>query len=141
MARSRGTWTSAYSSPFARLVANVTEDGECWLGPEQSTGRGGYCQASFRVPGLDGRVVKFSAHILAWIACETELVDLDELYLAYLEFRCSGLVIDHECERVACRRPKHLFPCTQRENIMRGRERRAARAVEFAVEPETALDF
>lgn len=133
-------WTSAYSSPYARLVANVIEDDACWLGQESSKGRGGYRQVNFRIPGRGGRITKFSAHILTWIAHETGFTKLDDLYLAYVEFRCSGLVIDHECEQVACRRPLHLFPCTQSENIRRGRARRAARA-ELAVESEVTLDF
>ena len=118
-------FVSPYSSPYARLVANVIEDGECWLGIEKSAGRGGYQQVNFRVPGLGRRIVKFSAHILTWIANETALTNLDDLYLAYLEFRCSGLVLDHTCNQRECRRPKHLDPCTQAVNIQRMRERRS----------------
>jgi hypothetical protein len=121
------TFRPAHSSPYARLVANVTELGECWVGTERSGGRGGYVQASFRVPGLGGRIVKFSAHILTWVAHETGAQTLDELYLAYLEFRHSGLVLDHTCVEPACRRPLHLEAVTQAVNIQRGHERRAAR--------------
>ena len=53
----------------------------------------------------------------------------DELYLAYLEFRASGLQLDHLCSEPACRRPSHLNPCTQSENIMAGRERDYQRAL------------
>lgn len=116
-----------YSSPYARLVANVTELGECWVGTERSTGRGGYVQVNFRVPGLGWRIVKFSAHILTWVAHETGAQTLDELYLAYQEFRHSGLVLDHTCVEPACRRPQHLEAVTQSVNVQRGHDRRAAR--------------
>jgi len=116
-----------HSSPFARLMANVTELDECWLGTERSGGRGGYLQASFRVPGLGGRIVKFSAHVLAHVAHETGLTSMDDLYLAYLEFRHSGLEIGHECHTPECRRPSHLKPMTHRENIAQRDARRSAR--------------
>lgn len=118
---------SPHSSPYARLVTNVVEDGDCWLGTERCSGRGGYLQVNFRVPGLGGRIKKFSAHILTWIADETGLTDLNDLFLAYTEFRESGLVLDHTCNHRECRRPKHLEPVTQAVNIQRSHERRSPR--------------
>lgn len=125
---------SPHSSPYARLVANVTEDGECWCGTEAS--RGGrtqaYIRVDFRVPGLGGRVQHFSAHVLTWVLAE--LADLglphdnDSLWLAYQEFRCSGLELDHTCNQPACRRPSHLEPATREEQEQRKRARMALRA-------------
>src|ERR1051325_1226624 len=121
-------FTPDHSSPFARLMANVTELGECWLGTERSGGRGGYLQASFRVPALGGRIVKFSAHVLAHVAHETGFTSLDDLYLACLEFRHSAVEIGHECHQPECRRPSHLKPMTPRENIAQRDARRSARS-------------
>lgn len=120
-------FVSPHSSPYARLVANVTEDGECWLGTEKSSGRGTYQQINFRVPGLGGRIKHFSAHVLAWIIDQTESADLNELFLYDLEFRCSGLEIGHGCHTPACRRASHLTPMTHRENIAQRDARRAPR--------------
>lgn len=39
----------------------------------------------------------------------------------------DGLVVDHLCEVRSCVRPDHLDPCTDRENLRRKYERRAAR--------------
>jgi len=132
-----------HSSIFGRLMANVTEHtvderlGACWLGTER-TGRtrGGYIQVNARVPGLGGRVVHFSAHVLAWVAHETGLMTMDELYLAYLEVRHSGLVLDHECNVRECRRPSHLDPVTQQVNVQRRHERDRNRTRIAAPEPE-----
>lgn len=101
-------------------MANVVEAGDCWLGTERSgRTRGAYQQVNFRVPGLGGRVVHFSAHILAWVCAEngTGYQDMDELFLWYWEFRASGLVLDHTCNNPECRRPTHLDPCTQKERL------------------------
>lgn len=123
---------SHHSSPYARLVANVIEDGECWCGTESArSGRTQlYVRVNFRVPGLGGRVVHFTSHVLTWVL--SELADMglpcdnDSLWLAYWEFRCSGLEIDHTCNQPACRRPKHLEPVTRLEQEQRKWERRRA---------------
>jgi hypothetical protein len=66
----------------------------------------------------------------------------DELFLAYHEFRASGLQIDHRCENPACRRPSHLQAVTQRENIAATKERRyqrqLARGDDFEAEHDPA---
>jgi hypothetical protein len=116
-------WTSPHSSPFARLMSNVTEDGDCWLGTERERSQYGYVRVNFYIPGLMRRV-KLSAHILARVADETGLTNIDELFLAYHEFRCSGLQLDHTCVAPACRRPDHLEPVTASENTQRMHDRR-----------------
>lgn len=120
-------FSSPHSSPYARLVANVIEHAECWLGTERTQGRGGYCQVNARIPGLGMRIKKFSAHILTWVAHETGATDWDDLFLYYHEFRCSGDVLDHTCNNRECRQPKHLEPVTQLVNIQRRDERRSPR--------------
>jgi hypothetical protein len=132
------SFTSPHSSPYARLVANVTELGDCWLGTERTSGRGGYIQVNARVPGLGGRVVHFSAHILTWVAHETGATSWDDLFLAYHEFRCSGFEIGHECHMPECRRPSHLTPMTHKENIAQRDARRSPRGA--AADPED-LEF
>lgn len=119
MARGRA-FTSPHSSPYARLTANVSEEGDCWCGTERSHARrGGYGQVTFWVPGL-GKSHKMSAHLLTWIASQIGVdATIDDLYLAYVEFRCSGLELDHVCENPYCRRPDHLDPVTHSENCLR----------------------
>lgn len=50
-------------------------------------------------------------------------MDRVELLHEYVNFRASGLQLDHECHNPSCRRPSHLTPRTQSENIRAGRER------------------
>ncbi len=134
---------SPHSSPYARLVANVTEGGpkgDCWLG-EGTPCRSGYLRSNWRIPGLGGAHVHLTSHILTWAWVKSEATTLDELYLAYQEFRRSGLVLDHTCEMPACRNPDHLEPVTQAVNLERMRDRRAKRAeargiVQYEPEPE-----
>lgn len=137
--------------PFGRLVAQCTEEvhverlGACWLGHERSSGRGGYLQCKFRIPGLGMKPTHFSAHLMTWTMDQLQSQDLDTLFLGYREFRASGLVLDHLCEQPACRRPDHLEAVTQKENLQRMRDRRAARRAardeEFAEELEEVLPF
>lgn len=123
-------FTSGHTSLYGRLVANVIEDNDCWLGTER-TGRtrGGYIQINARVPGLGGRVVHFSAHVLTWLIAQLDcvLIDIDEIYLAYLEVRHSGYEIGHSCHEPACRRPVHLSLLTHKENIAQRDARRSPR--------------
>ena len=125
---SRGDNFRQHSSTYARLVANVVEEGECWLGTEASIANYGYRRVSMRV---GGRHAKFLAHILMFCLMELRKLGIEEptceeLYLAYLEFRCSGLEIDHECNNPACRYPGHLQPLTRIENEHLKHKRRAA---------------
>lgn len=119
-------FTSPYGTPYARLVANVTEDADCWCGTDRTVDRWGYQQLNFWVPAL-GRRVKLMAHLCTWIWIEAGCTNVDELYLAYAEFRASGLVLDHTCVNSSCRNPIHLDPVTQVVNIQRRDERRAPR--------------
>jgi len=97
--------------------------GPCWVGQDGYQCRFGYRRLDLRIRGLNGRQKRLSAHILAWLLDHLGPLERDALYLAYLEFRSSGLQLDHLCHEPACRRPSHLNPCTQSENIRAGRER------------------
>jgi hypothetical protein len=107
-------------------VANVTEDGDCWLGTERSASSWGYRRTNWYVPGLK-RVVHLQSHIMTWIIAETGETDVDTLWLMYQEFRESGLELAHECHTPECRRPTHLTPMTHIENCAQRGERRSPR--------------
>lgn len=117
---------SPYSSPYARLVANVTEHAGCWEGTDRTADRYNYQQVNFWVPGLQ-RYVKLMAHLCTWIWVEAGCTSIDELYLAYQEFRASGLELDHTCVNPPCRNPGCLEPVTQLINTQRRDERRSPR--------------
>lgn len=119
-------FVSPHSSPYARLVANVIEDGECWLGTEKSEASFGYKRSNWYVPGLR-RIVHLQSHIVTWIASQVDVQTVDELWLYYAEFRASGLELGHECHEPACRRPSHLSPMTHVENCAQRSARRSAR--------------
>jgi hypothetical protein len=97
--------------------------GPCWVGQDGYACRYGYRRLDLRIRGLDGKQKRLSAHILAWLLDCLGPMERDDLYLAYLEFRASGLQLDHLCNEPSCRRPSHLNPCTQSENIRAGLER------------------
>jgi len=118
---------SPYSSPYARLVSNVTEHEGCWCGTDKTTCRFGYMQLNWWVPGLQ-RNVKLMAHICTWVWVEAGCTTIDELYLAYKEFRASGLVLDHTCVNSSCRNPDHLEPVTHAINCQRRNARRSPRS-------------
>lgn len=126
---------SPYSSPFARLVANVTEDDGCWFGTDRTACRFGYMQVNFYVPGLR-RYVKLMAHLCTWVWVEAGCTTVDELYLAYQELRASGLELDHTCVNPACRNPDHMEPVTHAVNVQRANERRSPRAAVDLTEAE-----
>lgn len=119
------TFTANYSSPYARLVANVIETGtpgdECWEGAD-TVCKWGYSRLNFRIRGVGHR--KLSAHIATWVAAQLGDADLVDLWWAYVEFRASGLELDHTCVNPRCRRPDHLEPVTHQENVQRSFERR-----------------
>ena len=131
--------TAVYSSPYARLVANVTETGtpgdECWEGSERAC-RYGYTRVNFRVAGVGH--VKLTAHIATWVASQLEGATLRELWDAYQECRASGLELDHTCTNPRCRRPSHLEPVTHSENVQRAHDRRRVR-VEYEPEPSEIM--
>lgn len=101
--------------------------GKCWVGQDGAECRYGYRRLDLRIRGLNGRQKRLSAHILAWLLDHLGPLQRDELFLAYTEWRASGLQLDHACEEPACRRPSHLNPCTQKENIAAGKERQYQR--------------
>lgn len=106
-------------------MANATETGtpgdECWEGGERGC-RYGYQRVNFRVAGVGHR--KLTAHIATWIAAQLPGASLVELWWAYVEFRASGLELDHTCVNPRCRRPGHLEPVTHSENMQRSFDRR-----------------
>jgi len=103
--------------------------GPCWVGQDGYRCHHGYRRIDLRIRGLNGRQKRLSAHILAWLLDQLGPMARDELFLAYLEFRSSGLQLDHRCDEPACRRPSHLNPCTQSENIRAGKERAYQRSL------------
>lgn len=126
--------------------------GPCWVGQDGGACRFGYRRLDFRIRSLGGSRKRLSAHILAWLLDHLGPTQREELFLAYAEFRASGMQLDHLCDEPACRRPSHLNPCTQSENIMAGKERQYQRdlARDLAKprpldvahdEPEEALPF
>lgn len=123
---------SPYGTPYARLTQTVFEGGDCWLA-EGPRCKWGYHRTHFWVPGL-GRRVHLTSHIALWCALHAEVHSVDDLYLAYLEFRCSGLELDHLCVVPACRNPAHLEPVTHSENVQRANDRRAAWRLAAGVE-------
>jgi hypothetical protein len=114
-----------YDNLWLRLMANTADpDNEqsCWIW-EAKRDRGGYGRVNVYVPGL-GAVVILMSHIAAWCWLEARCESADDLYLAYLEFRSSGLELDHRCVTPCCIRPDHLLPITGPENrALRGRVR------------------
>lgn len=135
----RGENFRQHSSVYAKLVANVTEDGDCWLGTERERASYGYVRTSLRI---GHRQVKCMAHILMYCIVQLrEELEIHEptnveLYAAYLEFRESGLEIDHRCNNPPCRFPGHLQPVTRAENEKLKHERRLALPVPENIEPE-----
>lgn len=117
-----------YTSPLARIVANTqpTADwsGACWQFTGRKRCRFGYGRMNFWVPGL-GKAVPLTVHIVSWICLQVdETLSPDELYLAYLEVRHSGLELDHMCVNPGCANPEHLQPLTPKQNIALRDQRR-----------------
>lgn len=115
--------------------------GPCWVGQDGAACRFGYRRLDLRIRGLNGRHVRLSAHILAWLLDHLGPMEREELFLAYSEFRASGLQLDHRCDEPACRRPSHLNPCTQSENIAAGKERQFQRDLARALANPTPVEY
>lgn len=99
------------------------ELGQCWVATRGRFCCFGYCREDYRIAGLGNKTKRLTTHILAWLLDNLGPMGRDELYLAYVEFRASGLQIEHRCETPGCRRPSHLEPMTQSENIRASKER------------------
>lgn len=111
--------SSPYLSVWDRLVKTVHEpenEQGCWIGRETKTCKYGYKRINLYVPGLQDRVA-VTSHVLLWVCLESGVFSADDLYLAYLEFRESGLTIDHLCYNTGCRNPDHLEAKTFIDNI------------------------
>lgn len=118
-----------YVTLYERIIANThepaTDDG-CWIWKGELSSNG-YPRISIRVPGLGGEHVKLQAHIALWVWMEAEPQDTDEFWLAYHEFRSSGLELDHACVTPSCVRC--TSPVTRSENeLLKHERRRDARA-------------
>lgn len=114
-----------YESLYERIIANthepITDDG-CWLWKGERSSNG-YPRINLRVPGVGH--VKLQAHIALWVWMEAEPESTEEFYLAYQEFKASGLELDHACVTPMCVRC--VSPVTRRENELLKHERRRAR--------------
>lgn len=110
-----------YDTMRDRLVANTAEPETacgCWPWTGSKKSRYGYGRLNIYVPGLRTNTA-VTAHVLAFVLLEADHMTTDELYLAYLEMRCSGLELDHTCENTACINPDHLDPTTPSINCQR----------------------
>src|SRR5512139_148265 len=99
---------SPYGGLWGRLMAASEPENDseqaCWAYALRTKCRYGYGRVNVWVPGLKKRV-KLTAHILAYILLESKATTVNDAYLAYLEFRCSGLELDHCCVNTSCLRP------------------------------------
>ncbi len=116
---------SPYDTLWCRLMANVAEpDNEqaCWnwLGKRD---RLWYGRLNLYVPAL-GETKTVMAHLAGWICHQAQPANADEFWLAYLEFSCSGLELDHLCVMPCCVNVDHLEPVTPSENCRRRDTRR-----------------
>ena len=106
-----------YSTVYQRLVANVdapaNEQG-CWCWSRRK-GKGGYGRITLWVHGLQHNVDLY-AHVVMWIVSHTEARTWDEVYLAALELRYSGLEVNHLCFVPSCLYIDHLELTTPKEN-------------------------
>jgi hypothetical protein len=121
---------SPYYSLYHRLSSTIHEpenEQACWIGNGRKVCRFGYHRINVWVPGL-GKTVQMSAHVALWVALQWGVSSPDEIYLAYLEFRYSGLTLDHTCVRPACRNPDHLKPVTMTVNNQLAALRRKSRS-------------
>jgi hypothetical protein len=126
-----------YADMFHRLVANTDEpenDSACWPWNGKKRCRFGYGRLNIYVPGLK-RSKAFSAHVVMAILNEIGAESkANDIYLANLELKNSGLEIDHLCENTRCIHPDHLEPCTHQVNIDR-RDSRYQKALGLVMNP------
>jgi hypothetical protein len=111
---------SPYTNLYGRLVANTAEPTNaqaCWLWSGRLS-NGAYGRVNVYVWGL-GDSVSLMAHIALWVWLHALPENIDDFYLAYLEFTNSGLELDHTCVMPPCCNPDHLDPVTPSENNLR----------------------
>ena len=112
-------------------MASIVEpenDSACWEWRRSPSLGNAYGKIDVYVPGL-GRYKRLTAHIVTWIVYHQKPQSIDELYLWYVEFRCSGLELDHTCDNPVCVYVDHLEPKTHKQNMADGRARRAAELI------------
>lgn len=109
-----------YSNLWERLMANTHEPEhgtDCWRWAASGC-RTGYGRFNLYVPGLREKV-RLTAHVAAFVWLHGRPAGTDEFYLMYLEFRESGLELDHTCVEPACVNPDHADPVTPSVNCYR----------------------
>lgn len=113
-----------YENPFARVVAHTKEpenEQSCWPWTRHRD-RWGYGRLGVYIRGLKKKK-NLMAHLVIWLWLEAECENANDLWLAYREFRESGLELDHTCENEPCCNPDHLEPVTSQINSRRRTER------------------
>lgn len=118
---------SPYATLYERLAASTSEpanEQSCWCWDRSKRDRAGYGRLNVYVPGLLKSRTMY-AHVAMWLHLALPSgYTLDDLYLAWVELRCSGLQVDHLCHNPSCLFPDHLDPepVTPKENIARRRK-------------------
>lgn len=105
---------SPYAGPYDRLARTIHEpenEQACWVGTGRKVDDRGYIRMNFHVPGAGGNKT-LTSHVALWILLHYRefIHNIDDLYLACVEFRMSGLELDHQCFNPSCRNPDHLLP-------------------------------
>lgn len=150
-----------YSSPWARLTENVSEEDHgqstpCWIGQTRDADRCGYQRLYCFIPGLTGREGgsprrHLMAHTLAYVIHHLRLVGTgtmatwNDIWLGVLEVRESGCQLDHACGQPGCRNPMHLELLDrlthQRLTWARAQERAEARRAMEVCDPSDYVEF
>ena len=109
--------SSPYLTPYHRVVTNIDEpinEQSCWPWLKHRD-RWGYGRLDVYIPGLKEKK-QLMVHLVIWLWLEAECENANDLWLAYREFRESGLELDHTCENEPCCNPDHLEPVTSQIN-------------------------
>lgn len=101
---------------MVKTIHEPENDNACWVGREATRCKFGYRRTTFYIPGLGGPKT-LSSHVVLWVCLESGAKTANDMYLAYLEFKESGLTIDHLCWNPECRNPDHLEVKTFIDNI------------------------
>lgn len=91
-------WTQHAARFWSRVDFGTNPQEGCWLWTGGKNGRG---YGKFYANGKT-----YFAHRVAWLMLQGPI---------------TGEVLDHLCRTPACVNPAHLEPCSNRENIRRGR--------------------